>query len=129
MKKLLFFAFFSFLLLSCHESLEERAAREAKEYTERCCPTPVINNTRTDSVSFVIEDKTYIYYCAFVDQVDDQKVVDQYHDELHQGLYDNIAGNAGMQKFIDAGFRFVYIVHSDKNPQQVLFRDTIVVKK
>lgn len=28
-------------LVSCGESLEDRAAREAKEFTEKFCPTPV----------------------------------------------------------------------------------------
>lgn len=27
------------MMQSCHESLEERAARECKEYTERNCPS------------------------------------------------------------------------------------------
>ena len=29
------------LLTSCHDSLEDRAEKEAKKYTERYCPTPV----------------------------------------------------------------------------------------
>ena len=40
------------LLFACQESMEDRAAREAKEYTKRMCPTPIYNDTRTDSVTF-----------------------------------------------------------------------------
>ena len=47
------------MLASCHESIEERAQREAREFTERYCPTPVVNYTRTDSVAFDMKSKTY----------------------------------------------------------------------
>lgn len=47
----------SLLLCSCHENLEKRAQREAREYTEKYCPTPVQNYTRTDSVTFDIKTK------------------------------------------------------------------------
>ena len=42
----------SVLLSGCHENMEKRAQREAREYTEKYCPTPVQNFTRTDSVVF-----------------------------------------------------------------------------
>ena len=37
-------------LTSCHENLEERTARECKEYTEKYCPMPVAANVVTDSM-------------------------------------------------------------------------------
>ena len=49
----------SLLLCSCHENLEKRAQREAREYTEKYCPTPVQNYTRTDSVAFDVKTKIY----------------------------------------------------------------------
>ena len=39
-------------LTSCQESLEERAEREAREYTEKHCPTPPQNDVITDSIVF-----------------------------------------------------------------------------
>ena len=39
-KKLIYIGIFASLLVSCTESLEDKAAREAKEYTEKYCPTP-----------------------------------------------------------------------------------------
>lgn len=128
MKNIIIATIFTCFLLSCHESLQERAAREAKEYTERCCPTPVINYTRTDSVKFDIESSTYTYFCSFVDMFDDEKVISENRKFLHDGLKDNITSNVALKPYVDAGFRFAYVVHSDKNPKQILFNDTIVVK-
>ena len=54
MKKLLLFASI-IMLASCHESLEERAAREVKEYTEKQCPAAIDEFTVIDSITF---DKT-----------------------------------------------------------------------
>ena len=65
MKRFLCLSLLTLLFVSCHESLEERAEREAREYTERNCPTPVVNFSRTDSVRFDREARNYIYYCSF----------------------------------------------------------------
>ena len=40
----------SVMLCGCHESMEQRAQREAREFTKKYRPTPVQNNFRTDSV-------------------------------------------------------------------------------
>ena len=50
------------LLASCTESLEDRAVREAREYTEKVRPTPYINDSRTDSAVFDKTSRTYTYY-------------------------------------------------------------------
>ena len=44
---------------------------------------------------------------------DNKKIVD--------GLKKGIADNTGIKNYIDAGLNFRYIVHSHKNPQEVLF--------
>jgi len=46
MKRLFYFALMLALCSSCHRSLEDRAAQECKEYTEKKCPTPVVDNVR-----------------------------------------------------------------------------------
>ena len=62
MKKIIFPIMLITLLASCSESIEDRAAREAKEYTEKVCPTPFVNDGRTDSTVFDKNTRTYIYY-------------------------------------------------------------------
>ena len=62
------------LLCSCHESIEKRAQREAREYTEKNCPTPVLNYMRTDSVVFETSTRTYHYYLSVMNDLDDAKI-------------------------------------------------------
>ena len=62
MKKILFGIMTLALMASCTESMENRAVREAREYTEKVCPTPYINDSRTDSAVFDKDSRTYIYY-------------------------------------------------------------------
>ena len=70
-KKLIYIGIFASLLVSCTESLEDKAAREAKEYTEKYCPTPYVNdarrwlpweiNTLTFSNSFFVYTRSVSY--------------------------------------------------------------------
>ena len=61
MKKVLLMAAAIILLASCQETLEERAAREAREVTEAKCPMPIGNNMYLDSIVFDItfDDDSY----------------------------------------------------------------------
>lgn len=128
--KILIFSTLAFsMFYSCQENLEKRAQREAKEYTEQCCPTPVVNFSRTDSVVFDIPTKTYIYYCSLSDKLDDKAIVAQHYKELHDNLLQSIKDNTGIRKYKEAGFNFSYVVHSTKNPQQVLFNVTFTQKE
>lgn len=129
MKRFIYFAILVLILASCHENLKERAAREAREYTERNCPTPVINYCRTDSVTFNKENCNYIYYCSFVDKFDDENIIIQNRSQIHDGLYQIISNNTGLKLYVEAGFSFTYIVRSDKDPSKILFKDTIKIEK
>lgn len=111
-------------LTSCGESLEKRAVREAREYTERNCPTPIYNSTRTDSVAFDINTKTYTYYCTFFDVLDNEEFVSQNRNKMRDGMRDMVLNNTGLKNYIDAGFAFKYIIRSNSNPDKILFEDT-----
>lgn len=125
MKRIIYFTLSVLMLASCHESLGERAAREAREYTERNCPTPVINFSRTDSVVFDQESNNYIYYCSFVDRFDNENIIRANSKKIHDGLYQSLSTNTGLKAYIEAGFTFTYIVRSDSNPSKILYKDTI----
>ncbi|HEY9543222.1 hypothetical protein [Prevotella sp.] len=129
MNKYLFILASCLFLSSCgHESLEERAEREAKEFTQKYCPTPVSNFTRTDSVIFNKNTRTYTYYCSFSDRFDDKKVIDQNYQKIKEGLAKGISDNTSLRVYKDAGFNFQYICHSTKNPKETLFK-AIYTKK
>ena len=72
MKKYLLFAVASLALMcSCHhDTIEDRAEREAKDYTEKFCPTPYTNDVRTDSLTFDKSSKTFTYYCRLRGLID-----------------------------------------------------------
>lgn len=128
MKKTFIFAFLACTLTACHESLENRAAREAKEYTEKYCPTPYVNNTRTDSVVFDIASKTYTYYCSLNGQADSKKFIEQYHKRIHDSMIQSISNDTGTKKFKEAGFNFRYKVYSTKDKGVLLYDQTITPK-
>ncbi len=109
---------FILLAASCRqETLEDRAERDAKEYTHKYCPTPTINHTRTDSVTFNRATHTYTYYCTFSNVMDNEEIIEQNKDKISEMLAASITENTNMKPYIHAGFRFSSISHSDKNPQ------------
>lgn len=109
-------------MTSCQESMEDKAMRQAKEYTERYCPTPVVNYSRTDSVLFDRQRKVYIYHISFFDVLDDSNVVDENKDRITDMLTQSVREAPGLKNFIEAGFRFEYVCHSAKEPKKVLFK-------
>ena len=112
-------------LSSCQESLEDRAARQAKEYTERYCPTPIVNYSRTDSIVFDKKRNVYIYYLSFCDLLDDPKIIDENRDKITDMLTQSVRESTGLKNFIEAGFKFEYVCHSEKEPKKVLFKVSI----
>lgn len=124
MKKVLIALSVIISLTACHESLEKRAAREAKEYTERCCPTPVLNNVRTDSMAFNTENKEFVYYYSFMNELDNEAVILQNKQAFHDTLRDMVASDVNLKPYVEAGFRFTYIYRSGSNPEKVLFQDS-----
>lgn len=109
------------LLCSCHENMEKRAQREAREYTEKYCPTPVQNYTRTDSVVFDIDTKTYHYYCSITGDLDDQRVLDLNRQKISDALLANLKDNTAFVPYKKEGFAFQWTLRSDKDKNVVYF--------
>ena len=109
------------MLCGCHESLEERAQREAREYTAKYCPTPEQNHTRTDSVTFDIESRTYHYYCSVTGDLDDQKVFDENNKKIADLLLNSVKENTGFKAYKAEGFSFRWTLRSDKDKKTVYF--------
>lgn len=124
MKRMLTVTVCLLCLVACHENLAERAAREARAYTRQYCPTPVINDCRTDSVSFDVNTKTYHYYCAVDGRLDDERVMRANHDAISRGIVDGIRQNTTLKASKEAGFNFEYVLYSIKDPTRVYFRAT-----
>lgn len=113
---------------SCHESLEDRAAREAREYTEKFCPTPVENFTRTDSIVFEKATRTYHYYCTLSGKMDNADIISQNKVTLHTQLARSLAQSTNIRAYKDAGFNFAYTCRSESNPKVILYEDVFTRK-
>ena len=124
MKKSIYFVVLAALLVSCTESLLDKAAREAKEYTEKYCPTPYVNDSRTDSASFDKNTKVYTYYITLRNKADNQKAIDANKEKLHKLQKEALDNNPGLKKYKEEHFTFRFIYHSAKNPKQVLLDDS-----
>lgn len=110
-------------MFSCTESLEDKAAREAKEYTEKVCPTPFVNDSRTDSAVFDKKRRTYIYYITLRGQADNQQAINDNKEKLHNLQKTALDNNPSLQKYKEAHFAFRMVYHSASHPQQVLLDD------
>ena len=121
MRKTLFLFVGALLLASCHESIEERARREAADYTRRNCPTPYINDTRTDSIVFDDATHTYTYYCSVRGMIDDAAFVNEHKGEMTSQLAANLRQDTNMRVYKEAGFNFAYVVTSTKDKGKVLY--------
>ena len=129
MKRIVIAIFIICGLTACHESLEDRSVREAKEYTKKFCPTPAVNEIRTDSVSFVKATKTYTYYCAYVGKPENEKFFEENKAKLQEMMVKEIVDNTSVKKLKEAGFNFSYIVYPANQRNKVLYQQIITEKE
>lgn len=114
--------FSTLILTSCQKSLAEKAMQEAKDYTRRYCPTPVINNTRTDSVTFDMATHIYTYHCTFSGVLDDEEIIDLNKQKIVAALASSVKESTNMKPYVQAGFHFQYICRSAKDPNNILLQ-------
>ena len=127
MKKQLLFLSLAMICASCSESLEDRAEKEAKDYTHKNCPTPYINYERTDSCVFYRNSKTYTFYKRFSDKADNKEAIDANRQKMRQLLVDNLRSDTKAKAYKDEGFAFRYVYRSDKTGD-VLLDETVTAK-
>ena len=123
MKKI-FLILAAFSLVACTESIEDKAAREAKEYTEKVCPTPYVNDARTDSATFEKTSRTYTYYVTLRGKIDNPLLIKANQKKLHDAQKQSLDNNPGLLKYKEAHFAFRVIYRSAKDPKVVLLDET-----
>lgn len=128
MKHLLYAGVLLLSLSACHKSLEDRAAQECKEYTEKKCPTPVVNDTRMDSMVFEPSSRTIHYYYSLVGNADNEQAINSKKSELRKALSDALKADTGTKGYKDAGFNFRYTYRSGKTPSKVLLDEKYTEK-
>lgn len=115
--KYFLFALILFGFSACHESLEERADRESKDFTRKNCPMPVSDEIIVDSMKYEKTTHT-IHYFYSIKGLADTTAITKFNPkkELLQGLKDD----TNLRKYKEAGFNFAYTYFSTKNKGLIL---------
>lgn len=128
MKKLIIFlAMLS--VFACTESLEDKAARDAKEYTEKSCPTPVVDNSSTDSITFDKQSKTFTYYFKLSGTADNPKTIEANRKKLYQIQQQALENNPSLKVYKEAGYNYRCVYRSTAHKDSVLMDFTFKFKK
>lgn len=104
---------------SCQKSLDEKVAENIQRFNRTDCPTPPINNIRTDSVTFDASKHLITYHCSFCGILDSKEIVELNKSLINNLLINRVKESTSMKNYLDAGYRFRYICHSDSMPQTV----------
>ncbi len=122
MKNYVLIFLIAFTAFSCKQkSLDERAEREARDYTSKYCPTPIKDFTRTDSMTFEKSTRTIHYYYSLFDQADNEEAIEQKRGELRDVLLQSLKSNTDLRIYKEEGFNFALTYHSGSQPQKIVF--------
>ena len=108
------------LLTACQQSLDEKAAEEARMYTRKNCPARMGDNIILDSMTFHQPTRTLHYHYTLTGTADRVGLINK--EEARSALLTELKNTTAMQAYKDEGFRFAYTYHSQKNPSEVLFK-------
>ena len=126
MKRWLLPTLFVLLLSACQETLEERCARETREFTEKNCPV-VINRQADyqivmDSMTFDAASHTIGNAYTVSGVLDDSLVIAS--GNARQLLLMELKNNTHLKLYKEAGYSFRYVYHSAKEKGTQLFEAT-----
>ncbi len=105
-------------LAACHENIEERAARECKEYTNKHCPAPISEILVNDSMVYEPAQKTVHYYYSLRGAADTTALN---ITNVREDMLTSIKNSAQLKRYKEAGFSFRYTYLSTKHKGQKLF--------
>ena len=126
MKKICMIASFALFLTACQESLEDRCAREAKEFTRKNCPSKIEKNINIDSLTFERETHTLHYYYTLTGNADREGVMEEINGL--DILKENLKNSTAMKVYKENHYNFTYTYHSEKDPKKVLLEVTLTDK-
>ena len=122
MKKIWIIIAVALMVTACQETLEERCEREAKEYTEKHCPTPIAKDIVMDSMTFDKSTHTITYAYTLSGQLDDSAVVNG--SNSRELLLQEVKNSTNLKLYKEAGYSFRYIYHSQKKKRTQLLDAT-----
>ena len=110
------------LLVSCQETLEERGAREARDYTKKHCPAPVAQYVTMDSMLFDKVSHSFGYYYTLSGPLDDSTYINR--NNPREVLLQQVKNSTNLKIYKDADYNFRYVYFSTKNNGTKLFEAT-----
>ena len=110
------------LMTGCRESLEERGAREAADYTRKHCPTPVDENIMMDSLTFDMQHHTFSYCYSLSGALDDSATI--HNGNPRELLLRQLRNSTNLKLYKEAGYNFRYVYYSSKKNGTQLFETT-----
>jgi hypothetical protein len=123
MKKILLFSALLTVLTACQESLEQRAERTLKDYSEKNCPLALDENIVMDSCAFEKDTHTLHYYYTISGILDNDSILNR--EAMRQMLVDGLKNETSTRVFKEAGYNFEYTYFSESHPGTMLFEATI----
>ncbi len=113
------------MLVGCQESLEDRAAREADEYTQKFCPVKLNENTFLDSMTFDKKSHTLVnHYSIMTDSMSATRAIEK-ADMIKSQLTEEVKNDTGKKRFKEEGYSFRFIARSYEDKSLVLYDTTI----
>ena len=109
------------LFAGCQQSLEERAAAEARNYTQKNCPLQLSEQIVMDSMSFDAATHTFGYHYRMTGTLDNDSAIDK--SFMRQQLSDALRNLTSLQTYKDEGYNFRYIYRSASHPDHVLLEE------
>ncbi|MCR4853949.1 MAG: hypothetical protein K5893_10210 [Prevotella sp.] len=126
MKKILAALFLMVFVASCHENLEERAARDCAEETRRDCPRVMSPEMTMDSLVFEKDTRTMRCYSTVSGSLSEANP--QVISQLRAMLLDALVKETGNKAYKDAGFNFRYTFISNKSKDNIVYDFTFTKK-
>lgn len=126
MKKTLFLLLHVLLFSACQESLEKKAERTLKDYTEKNCPIQMSATIMMDSCAFETDSHTLHYYYTLVGAMDNDSVIKA--NNLRGMLIEALKNETSTRVYKEAGYSFKYTYFSQKEKGRLLF-ETIMTKE
>lgn len=126
MKKYVLFLATLLTMMACQESLEEKAANEAKTYTRKNCPVTLSASIVLDSMTFDKNTHTFGYHYTMRGEMDTISAIEP--DRMRKQLLDGVKNMTAAKAYMDKGYGFRYVYHSEKEPAKVLF-ETLFTEK
>lgn len=111
-----------FLLTACQESLEDRCAREAKEYTKKHCPLTVDQSIVMDSMTFDKATHTISYVYSLGGVLDNADMLSK--NNPRQLLLGQLKNSTNLKLYKEAGYNFRYVYYSVKQKGTKLYEAT-----